>query len=83
MSRSEARLELLRSRERLEAMTGQPVRHVAYPFGAAGPREFALAAELGFETGVTTRQDYVRCRRASLHALPRLRVADGELDSAL
>ena len=42
-------------RERL----GLEVRHIAYPYGgeeACGPREFALAREAGYVTGVTTRR---------------------------
>ncbi|UFN49841.1 polysaccharide deacetylase family protein [Roseomonas sp. OT10] len=45
------------SRERLEAETGLPVRHFAYPFGTpvtTGPREARLAQALGFRTAVTT-----------------------------
>lgn len=50
--------ELRTSRERLEAVLGRPVQHLAYPYGdrnAAGPREFALAGAAGFKTAVTTR----------------------------
>lgn len=50
--------EMAASREVIEAQTGRPVRHFAYPVGdpsSAGPREFEAAAALGFATAVTTR----------------------------
>jgi peptidoglycan/xylan/chitin deacetylase (PgdA/CDA1 family) len=50
--------EMAQSAARIEAMTGIHPAHLAYPFGdpgAAGPREFALAHQLGFKTAVTTR----------------------------
>jgi peptidoglycan/xylan/chitin deacetylase (PgdA/CDA1 family) len=40
----------------IEAATGVMPEHLAYPFGepgTVGPREFAMAAELGFKTAVT------------------------------
>jgi peptidoglycan/xylan/chitin deacetylase (PgdA/CDA1 family) len=40
----------------IEAATGVTPRHLAYPFGGpgtVGPREFRIAAELGFKTAVT------------------------------
>ena len=53
-----ARSEMDLSRSVIEAALGERPQHLAYPFGdptAAGPREFALAAALGFKTAVTTR----------------------------
>ena len=53
-----ARAEMVDGRRQLEEAIGLPVRHFAYPVGhptTAGPREFALAAELGLASGVTTR----------------------------
>jgi len=51
-------------------------RHIAYPYGhqwAAGRREFELARELGFVTGVTTRKGVVFADHADhLTALPRV-----------
>ncbi len=44
----DAMAETGRSKQRLEEMLGHPVQHFAYPVGdalAAGPREFAIAAE--------------------------------------
>jgi peptidoglycan/xylan/chitin deacetylase (PgdA/CDA1 family) len=40
-----------------------------------GPREFEIAAELGFKTAVTTRPDVLKpAHRNSLTALPRISV---------
>jgi peptidoglycan/xylan/chitin deacetylase (PgdA/CDA1 family) len=75
---AEARYEMAESRARLVARLGAGVRHFCYPVGdptSAGRREFALAAELGFESAVTTRPGVVfEAHRAHLHALPRLSV---------
>jgi peptidoglycan/xylan/chitin deacetylase (PgdA/CDA1 family) len=73
-----ARHEIAVSKRILEERTGQPVHHIAYPVGdllAAGPREFAIARESGFETGLTTRPGVIFPAHADhLHALPRLSV---------
>ena len=73
-----ARAEMQESRLRLEHLTGQPTEHFAYPYGyasAAGPRDFALAKELGFKTAVTTRHGVVYAEdRANLHSLPRISI---------
>jgi peptidoglycan/xylan/chitin deacetylase (PgdA/CDA1 family) len=73
-----ARAEMEGSRERIEREVGLPVRHLAYPVGdasSAGPREFALARELGFASAVTTRPGMVFAQhKAHLTALPRLSV---------
>lgn len=58
VSEDRARAEMLDSAEIIERKLGIRSRHLSYPVGdasAAGPREFKLAAELGFRTGVTTR----------------------------
>jgi peptidoglycan/xylan/chitin deacetylase (PgdA/CDA1 family) len=52
------RSELQNARSAIEAALGRRVYHLAYPYGdlrAAGPREFTLAAEVGYKTAVTTR----------------------------
>ena len=73
-----ARTELGESRARIEAAIGKPARHVAYPVGdptSAGPREFAIARELGFRGAVTTRPGMIFPEHAAhLTALPRLSV---------
>ncbi len=70
------RKELANSRDVIEAALGARPDHLAYPVGdrsAAGPREFRIAAELGFKTAVTTRPGVIFRRHADhMMALPRL-----------
>ena len=70
--------EMAESRDRLELEFRPECRHFAYPYGdmgSAGPREFALSAELGFETAVTTRPGMIFPEHAGhLLALPRMSV---------
>ncbi len=44
--------ELARSRDALASALGAPPRAVAYPFGAAGPRERAIARQEGYAMGL-------------------------------
>ena len=71
-----ARTELKVGREALEAQLGRPVAHLAYPYGGrdiVGPREFRLAAEIGYRTAVTTRPGVLFAEhREQLMALPRI-----------
>ncbi len=71
-----ARREMAISRDRIEAELDVSVQTLAYPYGdelSAGPREFRLAAELGFSVAVTTRKGLVYPEHAAHpHALPRL-----------
>ncbi len=73
------RREMQMSRDVIEAALGKRVEHFAYPVGdrsAAGPREFAIAAELGFKTAVTTRPGVIfNAHRDHLTALPRISVS--------
>jgi peptidoglycan/xylan/chitin deacetylase (PgdA/CDA1 family) len=73
---AEARLEIEEGVRRLEAELGRPCRHFSYPYGdetSAGPREFELTRELGFDTAVTTRKGLIHASHAdNLTALPRL-----------
>jgi peptidoglycan/xylan/chitin deacetylase (PgdA/CDA1 family) len=58
LSAPEARADVTKGKSMLENVIQREVRHFAYPFGgpdACGDREFALCAETGFETGMTTR----------------------------
>jgi peptidoglycan/xylan/chitin deacetylase (PgdA/CDA1 family) len=70
------RAELQNSRTVIEAALGIKPLHFAYPVGdrsAAGPREFSIAAELGYKTAVTTRPGVIfRQHAAHLLALPRI-----------
>ena len=72
------RSEMEMSRAVLEAAIGKRPEHLAYPVGdptSAGPREFRIAAELGFKTAVTTRPGVLfKTHRHHLTALPRISV---------
>jgi peptidoglycan/xylan/chitin deacetylase (PgdA/CDA1 family) len=72
------REELGRSRAEIEARIGRPARHLAFPVGdpgSAGVREFAIAAELGFASAVTTRPGMIFPEHAAhLTALPRVSI---------
>lgn len=72
------RAEMEMSRSVLEAALGKRPQHLAYPVGdptSAGPREFRIAAELGFKTAVTTRPGVLfKVHREHLTALPRISV---------
>ena len=72
------RAEMTESRSMIEQKLGVRPEHFAYPVGApdaAGPREFAIAAELGYKTGVTTRPGVIFADHAEhLTALPRISV---------
>lgn len=71
-----ARSEMDMSRAVIESAIGIRPQHFAYPVGdpsSAGPREFAIAAELGFKTAVTTQPGVLfREHRYHLTALPRI-----------
>src|SRR5262245_37847165 len=70
--------ELQKGRKILETKLDRPVHHLSYPYGdrtAAGPREFAMAKELGFKTAVTTRPGTVYSVHGEhMNALPRISV---------
>jgi peptidoglycan/xylan/chitin deacetylase (PgdA/CDA1 family) len=70
------RAELENCRAVIEATLGTRPQHLAYPVGdrtSAGPREFKIAAELGFKTAVTTRPGVLYGGHAKhLMALPRI-----------
>ena len=71
-----ARLEMAGSRDRILSEMGIDARHFAYPVGdptSAGPRDFALAEEVGFEAAVTTVPGVLKPDCAPL-ALPRISV---------
>ncbi|MCU0790566.1 MAG: polysaccharide deacetylase family protein [Nitratireductor sp.] len=78
LDRSLARAEIIESARIIEMETGRRPRHFAFPYGyraAAGPRDFELARECGFETAVTTRLGVLHAEHAEhMHALPRVSV---------
>lgn len=67
--------EIAEAKTKLESQLGISVRHIAYPFGSpreCREREFRLAQDLGFATGVTTTRGNVFHHHAdSLWSLPR------------
>ena len=71
-----ARAEMRQSTAVIESALGRRPEHLSYPVGdttSAGPREFAIARELGFKTAVTTRPGVLFPEhRAHLTALPRI-----------
>ncbi len=76
--------EMTGSADRIERETGRRPLHFAFPYGdpgSAGPRDFALAREAGFETAVTTRKGMLfPAHLAHLAALPRVSL-NGEYQS--
>jgi len=70
------RNEMQQSAAVIEAALGKKPAHFSYPVGdrtSAGPREFRIAAELGFKTAVTTRPGVLFPEHAAhLTALPRI-----------
>ena len=74
----EMRRELEVSRAEIASHLQRPVRHVCYPYGfrgAAGSREYAAAADLGYASGVTTRPGVLVPASADAPlALPRVSV---------
>lgn len=78
VSEEAVRSELKMSRSAIEARLGTRPHHFAYPVGdatSAGPREFRIAAELGFQTAVTTRPGVLFPEHADhLTALPRVSI---------
>jgi peptidoglycan/xylan/chitin deacetylase (PgdA/CDA1 family) len=71
-----ARAEMRQSAAVIESALGRRPEHLSYPVGdptSAGPREFAIAGELGFKTAVTTRPGVLFPEhREHLTALPRI-----------
>jgi peptidoglycan/xylan/chitin deacetylase (PgdA/CDA1 family) len=82
-----AEWEMAENRKFLQATTGQPIEHFAYPFGhprACGTREAEIARKVGFRTAVTTRLGALFAEHAHhLHSLPRLHLACDETPSTL
>ena len=85
LSDQSVRDEMRLGAERIEEKLGIKPLHFAYPVGdptSAGPREFEIAAGLGFKTAVTTRPGVLFGEhRDHLTALPRISV-NGEFQRA-
>jgi len=75
-SNAAVRTEMQMSAATIAAALGKRPAHFSYPVGdrtSAGPREFRIAAELGFKTAVTTRPGVLFPEHsAHLTALPRI-----------
>jgi peptidoglycan/xylan/chitin deacetylase (PgdA/CDA1 family) len=69
--------ELHRSRVLLEEQIGQPVVHVAYPYGSCNSRVRAFAADAGYRTGCTV-EAAIADDRDDLLLLPRVSIEGGE-----
>jgi peptidoglycan/xylan/chitin deacetylase (PgdA/CDA1 family) len=84
MPAAQAREEMARSLDAIADALGRRPVHFAYPVGdaaSAGPREFALAAELGLKTAFTTRPGVLFPEhREHLMALPRVSI-NGEFQA--
>ncbi|HUD85749.1 MAG TPA: polysaccharide deacetylase family protein [Xanthobacteraceae bacterium] len=84
LSNDVARSEMALSRSVIEAALSVRPEHLSYPIGdrtSAGPREFGIAAELGFKTAVTTRPGVLFPEHSRhLTALPRISL-NGEFQS--
>jgi peptidoglycan/xylan/chitin deacetylase (PgdA/CDA1 family) len=76
LPREAVRSEMELSRSIIEAALAVRPEHLSYPIGdraSAGPREYAIAAELGFKTAVTTRPGMLFPEHSrQLTALPRI-----------
>jgi peptidoglycan/xylan/chitin deacetylase (PgdA/CDA1 family) len=85
LSYAEAHAEMEESVRRIERETGKPCRHFSFPYGDAqsvGPREFAIARELGLKTAVTGRKGLIYARDAARPtALPSVSL-DGDYQKA-
>jgi len=79
-----ARAEMDEGARTIETQTGKRPTHFAYPYGdpgSAGPRDFAIAQELGFTSAVTTRKGMLTAKHGKhLFALPRVAL-NGNLQS--
>jgi peptidoglycan/xylan/chitin deacetylase (PgdA/CDA1 family) len=79
LSAEDCKYELEQSKKIIERELGETVRFFAYPYGdepAAGPRDFAIAQNAGFDASVTTRKGTVFEGHAEhFQALPRIMVS--------
>ena len=81
LSRETALEEAVASRDRIEKELGKAPRFFAYPYGdedSAGPRDFEIIREAGFEAAVTTRKGVIHAAHKDyLTALPRVSLNGG------
>ena len=85
LDESVLRQEILDSKNEIEARTGKPVEHFAFPYGSlneAGAREFEISQQLGFKTSVTTRCGNIFASHTSFsNCLPRITPSPDLLES--
>lgn len=70
LSAEDQRAEIAGSKQRLEAITGQSIHRLAYPFGDYDERSIAIAQDLGFKYAVSVEAGPVR-DPAACFRLPR------------
>ena len=66
--------EIRENKKFLEDIIDQDIAHFAYPYGAAGQREFDIARDIGFKTAVTTKSGTLfpeHAQRNTVFAIPR------------
>jgi len=84
---TEVKKEMLECKRSLESHLGKEMHHFAYPYGGreeTGIREFNLAKECGFKTGVTARfAGIFPAHRRHLECLPRVFIHAGADDHYL
>ncbi|MHA1566440.1 MAG: polysaccharide deacetylase family protein [Alphaproteobacteria bacterium] len=78
LAEATARQDMLGGKTTLADKLGIEPKHFAYPYGApkdCGPRDFAIAADLGFKTATTTRKGNIfAAHNNHLTCLPRIPV---------
>lgn len=78
LSPSDMQFEMVKSKRRLEACTGAPIRHFSYPFGGRnelGDREKQMIAQTGYATATSTMTGNITSyARNNLACLPRINV---------
>ena len=79
LSAEQCQFELAESRRIVSRELGEETKFFAYPYGdepAAGPRDFKIAADVGFRASLTTRKGVVFDGHGQhLQALPRIMVS--------
>jgi peptidoglycan/xylan/chitin deacetylase (PgdA/CDA1 family) len=77
----EVRAEVIASRDRIQQELGLLPKFFAYPYGdeaSAGPRDFEIVKEAGFEAAVTTRKGLIfAAHKEHLMSLPRVSLNGG------
>lgn len=76
LDRAQLAAELARSKAALEAVTGGPVRWLAYPYGQFGPEAAAAAKEAGYVAAVTAIEEGLNDGIPDPFAVRRIGVSD-------